>query len=576
MYSVVGEWDCSDASDEQGLFMIDEFSIHNQQLENLEKLKIKCFQHYQSRSPFSTVCNITREYPCFLANMTEKIVKIKDLLDHYRPCISLHQIGNGISDCYGSLDERNLINGCNSVRQMGYDFLCSDDNPKCILAVFLCEKHCSNQYDQPLCFYRRSQSCAGKTDVLCLTGECKRRARCDGNIDCPLGEDEYWCNADKSLYDIINYRRAKQDEQRQKQAQFALKNYPYSSMPEMQENNRMIISHFDHEDEGKLAYYCNRGISIVHDTIACFCPPSYYGSKCQFYSDRLTIITHLNLTHTNYTKNDQKIVIEILVLFIFENNTILDYYQFHVRPSLELNGSYIKHKFYLLYSRSQVLIEHKRQRYLNRTNISKQQPYQVRFEAYELDLNYSIKLVGLWQYPIYFDYLPSFRLVKILTIPPQETNQTMNNPCLPNPCHSKNTVCQSILNGNQTYLCLCKNGYYGENCQNYDEQCSIYCSLNSTCKPKYRGKLAAGYQYPLCVCPLDYFGPSCHLRQNVCDFTPCLNNGSCYTTYDPTGVQPYICQCMEQFYGDQCQYEKISIKIQLNSTSMTLVACVIQ
>ena len=40
---------------------------------------------------------------------------------------------------------------------------------------------------------------------------------------------------------------------------------------------------------------CNRGITVIEmNEIRCFCPPSYYGDRCQFFSDRLSVIAHLD------------------------------------------------------------------------------------------------------------------------------------------------------------------------------------------------------------------------------------------------------------------------------------------
>ena len=97
---------------------------------------------------------------------------------------------------------------------------------------------------------------------------------------------------------------------------------------------------------------------------------------------------------------------------------------------------------HLFYSRSNTSLHHKRARYFNRSNIINEHPYSVRIEAYELNPNEKARLVGVWLYPIYFDFLPSFRLAKVLHLTKPDTTK---NPCLSNPCNpNKNVIKFSI------------------------------------------------------------------------------------------------------------------------------------
>ncbi len=67
-----------------------------------------------------------------------------------RPCINITQIGDKIIDCYGGLDERNLLTCGNDLyEQRGFDFHCSDQ--ECIPYHRHCEQRCSNNADSLLC-----------------------------------------------------------------------------------------------------------------------------------------------------------------------------------------------------------------------------------------------------------------------------------------------------------------------------------------------------------------------------------------------------------------------------------------
>lgn len=101
----LGEWDCSDASDEQRLFLQnDDFADeHNRKLLNFAEIKLRCFNQYKQQA-FSNIFNITLEYPCLLANVDDPLNFTSN-----RPGIKLEQIGDRHPDCLGKSDERNLL-----------------------------------------------------------------------------------------------------------------------------------------------------------------------------------------------------------------------------------------------------------------------------------------------------------------------------------------------------------------------------------------------------------------------------------------------------------------------------------
>ncbi|CAF0981912.1 unnamed protein product [Didymodactylos carnosus] len=568
-----GTWDCPDASDEQRLFVMKNLSLHNQAIFDLQQLKVMCAEHYNNdNQPFSNHCDLLKEYPCLL--LLTDVIKDPFDFSQSRPCIEIEQIGDGIIQCYGGLDERNLVNKCGDIReQIGFDFLC-EKSLSCIATHLLCRKRCPDNEDQHLCFYKAYNTeikCHGANDVLCLNGECIENARCDNYIDCPNGEDEYWCSSNDWL-DMLHYRGNKRYVEYRKEKKLDLTYFPLSEVHIVrQQQHRAKIHQIKSQEtdvdkyihDSKIVFYCNRGIAIDQlNATRCFCPPTYYGSKCQYYSDRLTVVTHLQLTSklNNFGNN----VIKIIATLVFDDTEIIDYYEFNVRPLLEVDNKYVKHRFHLLYSRSERLLKHKAQRYFNRSNVIDVHPYAIQFEAFELYVNYSIRLIGVWHYTIYFDYLPSFRLSKVLNF----LSVNITDPCTNNTCNN-NSICQPFLNKrNYAYICSCKSGYYGNACQYYEPRCSSYCSLQSFCKPNYCSLLSGNLSF-MCICPINHFGPSCHLKYDACNQIPCMNNSTCYSTHDLSSTTPYICLCTNKYYGDRCQYEKISIKIHLNIENLT-------
>jgi len=164
------QWNCPDASDSIGVLGITQLSEHNAKLisqSDLQKKKTELTYDNGNRYivPFTALCNASKEYGCILANVNDSLNFIIN-----RPCINVTQIDDGIIDCYGGLDERNLLTCGNNVdEQRGFDFHCSDQ--ECIPYHRHCEQRCSNNADSLLCDQLQtvwSSSCQYPTrDDLC-------------------------------------------------------------------------------------------------------------------------------------------------------------------------------------------------------------------------------------------------------------------------------------------------------------------------------------------------------------------------------------------------------------------------
>ena len=139
------QWICPDASDSIGFFRLQNLSHHNSQIVDYSYLVTKMFRLEFGYRPFPEICDFKSEYGCVLADVDEPLNFTVN-----RPCIHLSQIGDGIIDCYGGLDERNLLTcGKNDYEQRGFDFHCS--NEECIPYRRLCKDRCSNNADDLLC-----------------------------------------------------------------------------------------------------------------------------------------------------------------------------------------------------------------------------------------------------------------------------------------------------------------------------------------------------------------------------------------------------------------------------------------
>lgn len=181
----------------------------------------------------------------------------------------------------------------------------------------------------------------------------------------------------------------------------------------------------------------------------CFCPPSHYGQYCQYFSDRVTIVTNLeDITNTLSS------TIKILAVFL-ANETVIDYHEFHFTAAL--NDFKKKHKFYFV---------HRRPHHLSVTSI-----YKVRFELYQLNANSMVQFLAVWLYPVEFPFLPSNRVARVLRY--RGIIQDPYHICIKNnPCRNNGT-CHKVTNSNdnRTYWCDCRNNSYGHNCQYIDQSC---------------------------------------------------------------------------------------------------------
>jgi hypothetical protein len=458
---------------------------------------------------------------------------------------------------------------------LGYNYKCRS-NDRCIPYQNYCyrEKCGTTSDDLFWCDYRRNvRNCIEASDSVCFNRTCAKSGRCNRVADCSFGEDEYMCEY-KSISKLTDalYRENKEIMVKNTQQKLRLIQFPFDSnttapIPDSTPTTQTVAASLN--DTSPVAYWCNRGVGVkmYNDTIVCFCPPQYYGNKCEFHTDRITVLLHLNLSQSIYTVNsDIKIVLKMLVLFLFENEIITNHVS-HVRPATEM-FVYKKKMIHFLYSHSFRLLQHKRQRYFNQSNIINDHPYSVRIEMYEKKNSGEPSLIAVWRYPVYFDYLPVFRLAKILRLTKPNIEP---NPCSSSPCN-QNQDCQPFINDRSKYICLCKSNFTGENCSIEDQQCANgYCSDGAICKPNYRG-LLTGNELPYCICPFENFGERCDIRHDLCLLTPCQNNGSCYSTAKPDTI---ACICTEEYHGIYCELKKPEVKLYINE-SVYYEAAVVQ
>ncbi|CAF0799616.1 unnamed protein product [Adineta steineri] len=282
-------------------------------------------------------------------------------------------------------------------------------------------------------------------------------------------------------------------------------------------------------------YVCNYGLYVYHRlevnnySSLCFCPPNYYGDRCQYQNQRVS----LTLTLTTAV---QPIIYAIVVTLIEDGNDrqeIHSYHQFTYVPTKDCGHPI---NIYLLN--------------LNRgKNNSKK--YSIRVDAFHKD---SLAYLISWHLTIPFVFLPVNRITAFLTVP---ISRTFDPKHCTLQCYKG--TCMKYHN-EERFFCQCYSGWSGAQCR-IPIDCSM-CASNSICIGSIRNR-------SICVCPYEKFGSFCRL-QLVCPVGFCKNNGRCIVIDERMIDERYVCFCSEQFYGTRCQYVSHRIDISLKNIETPL------
>ncbi len=314
-----------------------------------------------------------------------------------------------------------------------------------------------------------------------------------------------------------------------------------------QPNMTKVYSHVSHqqENDGQEGWICGRGVAIKTNTtgkVQCFCPPSLYG---QYYSDRITVIISFDNIPSHLLEQPSNII-KILALLL-SNDNIIDHYIFHLPMvfSKELNK---KFRFNLIHQRPKLLSN----------------SYTVRFEAYHLSADSSIKFLAVWKYLVEFPFLPSYRLVQILRFAKDATSIPTRHICRTSNRCLNGSTCYSIMNkikNISAYYCHCKTNSFGKDCDHRTQYI-----VPSMCS-KHALQRSLSLSKSICLCPSHLYGPTCHLNLTCINHNPCgVNRGKCYPNPDNT-TRDYICICDKKFFGDHCEFDSAMVRINFTDFS---------
>ncbi|CAF1459668.1 unnamed protein product [Didymodactylos carnosus] len=444
-----------------------------------------------------SVCNITHEHFCLT----------KEYLDdpsNNRPCLDYKKAGDGNSDCLGAIDERNIrfCNGTNLL--IGDQFQCN--NGSCMLANQVCDgqNDCSDGEDESFCHLNISNHAC----VTLVSSHYCEGGRCQKNCQFINNTIKAGCHITNKKCILMSktYRTFEMST-----------SLSYLSCNKSQTDTETEIYKNSSTSSIEYSGYCNKGFYLLSNKVPlCFCPLTYYGERCELQSRRISLRVTLNRLH----RQDLPDIVHVLVLLLCNDTQIVDHTYF-----VDSKEDLSKHNESLFYSRPFLKCE-----------------YSVQFEVYSIKKSLII-LNGLFKYNITHSFLPSYRLAKILYYP-----DNGKNPLKCSLLCEHNGTCYSTMEDVRVDICICQKGWSGKTCEyKYDDK---YCDSEHSLSRSSN----------ICICHEGYLLPNCSVKNDVCESSPCMNNGTCYPT--PTGYDFFSCICPKAFEGWRCENEKLSLTLE--------------
>ncbi|CAF4129440.1 unnamed protein product, partial [Adineta steineri] len=276
-----------------------------------------------------------------------------------------------------------------------------------------------------------------------------------------------------------------------------------------------------------LSWYCNHGIYVHRSDkrFKCFCPPSFYGDRCQYQNQFIGLILYVQ----RKSLRDHASIFRIVVVLLDTRKNILFQEQI----------VYIRHckrryETYLLYPDRPEL---------------KSLNYSVRLDVYAIHrLDNTIQFRTTLYYRILYPFLPVNRIVAELIIP-EKADQA-------SPCHNiqcQNGQCYQYANSAEFY-CRCHSGWSGEFCH-IPHTCQ--CSPQSLC-------VETG-----CICPLGKSGTFCYIPEAIaCKNNLCKNGGTCIPYDQKLLKQELRCLCPDEYEGDTCEKKRMHLVVSFKKVTV--------
>lgn len=459
-------------------------------------------------------------------------------------CLPVTRAGDGVMDCLFGMDEQitptiimseTIFSGRNvtkrkvgpcwrttkDFRGIGYDKICDR------------KSDCPLKDDELLCAWHLNSACSNN-HFTCENGTCvPKLKRCNGEIDCwPKGEDEWACELGK-------LHRASMDRYRP----FTLAGFDTEPDEERTESSTVRTDDLQSKQERIVffndtyaIFYCHRGILLRSrdGNNMCLCPPSYYGNRCQFQSERLAVTFRTQM----FSVSDQNAIYHLVFLLLDQHHRVITVESIVHMPSKQ---STMKHLIYLLYPRHSV-------HGLNDNMV-------IQIEAYPITFTGVQSASFVWYYRVPFPFLPVNLLAVKLDLESKQLNKAL---CLQLGCiHG---LCTSYVNIRNKHFCACHHGWTGLTCS---ERLIIDPCIQLKCDPSYSKCVAHGDR-AICLCSLGRIGHNCRVPYNGCNGVLCENGGHC-VSLDERALQT-ACLCLNDYFGPACQFKTAKLTIHIPQT----------
>ncbi|CAF1466123.1 unnamed protein product [Adineta ricciae] len=416
-------------------------------------------------------------------------------------CLPVTRAGDGHIDCLGSSDERDFCRRTYSHSRV-HRYRCMNSSV-CISPYQLCDckQDCEWNDDETLAcdwLYNEQKPICNPKLFRCRDGRIYEEAysRCNGRFSCVSGEDELFC-------DLID--------------KFSIE---YSSNQDEGKNSRSVAIVYPkprRNNSDTIAWYCNRGVYARSSDVLpygqsnyCFCPPNYYGDRCQFQRKRLSLIiqpvTTSILVDSNLSFQRSSLMFTIIVLFVDnKHGTIIDHNRINY-----LVGHYCLPRYDIIF------------RYpITKKNNNDHLNHSVHIYTFQSE---GLALHGYWKLDyVPFAFLPVNRIVTRLKINRTPLDLHHSIPFLSN---ANNCTCSNksicIMGNDGNHVCVCSLGYVGRRCAISHNPCVSddgtvnECQGNGQCL-LYDERFAWGDS--VCVCNIGWKGDGCQTSSNQMNIT---------------------------------------------------------
>ncbi|CAF0987272.1 unnamed protein product, partial [Rotaria sordida] len=376
-------------------------------------------------------------------------------------CLPLEKANDGNIDCLGGTDEPKLCRS-NDYQPSDKNFQCINHSGElCIEPLHLCYKsHCQDRTD--------IQFCDNTRDIPIHSTICNKKYE---NIRSEV--ENFFCarQLDTNKPQLVYFSLGKLTNSANQMIQ------QYTNEMILQSSTRQMIIH-------QYEQRCHRGLPLRIwlnidknlTTIACLCPPSFYGNMCQYQNQRVS----LTLRFQTFSDSRRTLFALIILLIDDSNERIIHSYQ--QLTYLYIRDCQTKFNIYLLYST----------RPKNQTK-----NYFIHIDIYE---KISFTYQRSFLIPLKYPFLPVHRIAIQLDIP--RANDKKEN-CLDQLCiHG-----QCIRYSNDNSFCQCYREWTGKYC-NISYRCT--CSSDSLCIG------ISSNNRSICICPLHKWGSQCLLHNTIC------------------------------------------------------------